>query len=162
MKFTLSEKNWRRFFQLAMAVKGFDGILGMIAGTVLLFITKVRLNKDFAILVGGELFEKPRDFLINYLYQLLQHLSVGGKTFASIYILIHGFLNIVLVIGLYKEKLRAYWWAIGIVGLFILYLLYRFIITHSGPTALLIGFDILFILLAWREYHYNKTKGIIK
>jgi uncharacterized membrane protein len=159
MKLSLSQKNWRRFFQLATIIKGIDGILGMAAGTILLFISKARLNKDFATLVGGELFEKPRDFLINYVYQLLQHLSIATKTFAGIYILVHGFLNVVLVIGLYKEKLWAYWWAIGLVGAFIIYLLYRFIYTHSGGTAILMAFDIIFVLLAWHEYRYHKAQA---
>ena len=159
MKLSLSEKNWRRFFQLATAIKGIDGVLGMIAGTTLILISTATLNRYFAILVGGELFEKPRDFLINYSYQLLQHLSLTEKTFAGIYILVHGLLNVILVAGLYKEKLWAYWWAIGLVGAFILYLLYRFSQTHSGGTALLMAFDVIFVILAWHEYRYYKGHG---
>ncbi|MFY9584809.1 MAG: DUF2127 domain-containing protein [Candidatus Acidiferrales bacterium] len=76
----------------------------------------------------------------------------GGKHFASVYLLSHGVVKLVLVVALFWNKLWAYPLMIIMLAAFIFYQLYRFALTHSLVMILLTLFDLVVIVLTWLEY----------
>ena len=106
-------------------------------------------------LSGGGQIKDFDDFLLAYPYQYLQHLTTGVKIFAGLYILAHGLINLLLVLGLIKEKLWAYLVAVGVLGSFMLYQLYRIAYTQSVLLEILTVLDALFVIVIWHEYKYQ-------
>ncbi len=110
----------------------------------------------FYIMSRNELFEYPKDDLINFLSQTFDRIPAGAMKFAAVYILIHGVLNIFLVVQLYRERLWAYLVTIGAMIIFIIYQIYRISIYHSRVLTVITVIDVVFIFLAWNEYKLHK------
>ncbi len=135
------ERYWHTFFEFGVLIKGFNGVLETVGGVLILFLSKSAFGSLFSFLARGE---------------LLQNLPAGAKTFAAIYILLHGILNIFLAIQLYRNRLWAYLATISAMILFIFYQIYRINLHHSITLTVVTIFDLLFIALAWHEYQYQK------
>lgn len=67
-----------------------------------------------------------------------------------------------LVAGLLREKMWSYKTAIGLLSVFIVYMVYRFSYTHSPFLALLIATDIATVVLIWREYLFMLKNALPK
>ena len=76
--------------------------------------------------------------------------------FASLYLLSHGLVKVVLVICLWLNKLWAYPLTIAVFAAFMVYQIYRFTYTHSLALIILTLFDGLLIFLTWKEYQDQK------
>ena len=72
--------------------------------------------------------------------------------FLRFYLLSHGIVKAVLVVGLMREKLWAYPASFAVFGAFIAYQLYRYTFTHDIGLILLTIFDLFVIYLAVHEY----------
>jgi uncharacterized membrane protein len=154
----IKEKYWHETFIVAIVIKTFTGLLETASGLLLLFINPPALDSVFARLARGELTEVPQDYFISYSHQYIQHLTAGTKDFAGLYILAHGLINLLLVLGLIKEKTAAYLVGIGVLLSFMLYQIYRASYTHSLALVLLTIFDCFFVVLIWHEYNYLTRK----
>ena len=139
MKIFVPEKYWHKFFEIGVFVKGFNGIWETLSGLLVL--------------------EDPSDHLINFLAGVLQNFSREAQTFAALYILIHGALNIFLAVQLYRGKKWAYLFVINVTTLFVLYQIYRIGIHHSLLLTILTIIDILFVVVAWHEYRHLYPRG---
>jgi uncharacterized membrane protein len=72
--------------------------------------------------------------------------------FGVVYLLLHGVVKVILVAALLKNALWAYPWTIALLGVFIVYQLYRLSLKPSvGLTALTV-FDAVIAGLTYREY----------
>ena len=80
------------------------------------------------------------------------HVSKGTVLFASFYLIVYGIIKVWLVFSLWKANLRAYPIAGVILGLLIVYQLYRVSYTHSLFLLLVTLVDIGILLLLRREY----------
>lgn len=156
----LKEIYWDNLFKIGLFLKGLNGLWETIAGSILLLLSQARLDSLFLRLVRGELLEDPHDRLVNFLALKLQHLSVGAQTFAGIYILIHGLLNLFLVINLYRDRIWAFKVSMVAVSALALYQLYRFNHTHSTILMAVTIFDIFYLSLTWHEYRYHHGKKV--
>lgn len=150
------ETVWHKLFYLGVLAKGLEAVVEVLTGIFVLFVTRGTLDAIFAFIVGSELSETPRDFLINYAYTSLHALSIDLKTFIALYILVHGIINAILVFGLYKEKLWAFPVTIMVEILLVLYTTYRFINDHSLILIPFIVFDVVVTILVWHEYQNRK------
>jgi uncharacterized membrane protein len=81
-----------------------------------------------------------------------RHLDLGEQRFFAFYLLSHGLIKAVLVVGLLRQKLWAYPASVGVFGLFIAYQLYRYSWTHDVALIALSIFDLFVIALAIHEY----------
>ncbi len=149
------EYYWRKIFEFGVFIKGLNGVWETIAGLSILIIGKARFGSLFSFLVRGELLENPHDWFINAAVQALQNFG-GAKTFIGLYFLIHGVINIFLSIQLYRDRLWAYLATIGVTIIFIVYQLHRISLYHSRLLMAVTGYDVLFIILTWHEYQYQK------
>jgi uncharacterized membrane protein len=145
-------------FKISLILKGLDGILEVIGGTLLLFVSPAAINQLVRVLTAHELSEDPHDLIASYLLHTTAHLGRGTTLFGAVYLLSHGIAKIVLVALVLRDKLWAYPWLIGLLLAFIGYQLYRITAVHfSIGLAALTIFDAFLVWLTWREYQSKRA-----
>lgn len=145
-------------FEIALILKGLDGLLELIGGALLLLVSKETLDSWLVALTQHELSEDPHDWLFTHLITGANNLSGSPQTFAALYLLSHGLVKVVLVAAVLKDKLWAYPWMIGFLLVFIAYQLYRMAIDPTAGIALLTAFDAFIVWLTVREYTKQKSR----
>jgi uncharacterized membrane protein len=145
-------------FKIGLVLKGLDGILEVIGGIVLLFLSPQAIQHLARTLTAHELSQDPHDLIALHILHTTAHLTTSTTLFGAIYLLSHGSAKIVLVVLVLRDKLWAYPWLIGLLLAFIAYQLYRLIAVHFsvGLTALTI-FDAVLVWLTWREYQAKRA-----
>ena len=83
---------------------------------------------------------------------LARHFPLSEQHFFAFYLLSHGLVKAVLVLGLLREKLWAYPASFAVFSAFIAYQLYRYSFTHDIALIALSIFDLFVIYLAVHEY----------
>ena len=151
---TTKEKYIHKVFVWGVLLKAIDGVLETLAGVILLF--PGTLNNIIQFIVQNELFEDPHDFLFSHLHTVVASLTGASELFVALYLLSHGLIKIVLVVGLLRDKLWAYPSAIVVFSLFIVYQLYHYFFTHSIFLLILTVLDLAVIWLTVHEYRYFK------
>jgi uncharacterized membrane protein len=144
-------------FALGVWVKGIDGALEIVGGLALLVLRGGALNRLAIALTQHELVEDPHDVVANALRQAAAQLSANTQLFASVYLIAHGLVKILLVVGLLRGERWAYPGAIVFLCLFISYQIYRLSYSFSPGLALLTLFDIAIVALTYREYRISKS-----
>lgn len=139
-------------FEFGIFVKGVDGVLEIIGGILLLFITPDRLNRIIHLFVQHELFEDVHDFLATILIRSGYEFTGSFQFFGVIYLLSHGIVKVFLVGLLWKRKLWAYPLTEVFLLAFIAYQLYRYSYNHSILMIVLSVFDLAMMVLTWIEY----------
>jgi uncharacterized membrane protein len=147
-------------FKVSVTLKGIDGILEIIGGLIVLWMSPSGVNSLVALVVEHELSEDPHDFIATHLLSASRSLTHGANTPASLYLLSHGLAKVVLVVALLFNKLWAYPSMMALLILFIAYQLYRISFSHSLGLILLTLFDIFVIWLTWKEYTKQKTGAV--
>jgi uncharacterized membrane protein len=138
-------------FDIALILKGLDGFLELVGGILLLIISPDTLNHLAQRLTQHELSEDPHDFFAHHLLRLTGNLH-HTQTFGALYLLTHGLVKLVIVVGLLRRAHWAYYVAFVFLGGFVIYQIYRMTYAPSVGLALLTVFDLLIIWLTWREF----------
>jgi uncharacterized membrane protein len=141
-----------RLFQVAVVLKGIDGILELIGGALLLLVSPATLHRLVIVLTQHELAEEPDDWLVAALRHAADSFSMETKHFASAYLIGHGVLKVFLAASLLRERLWAFPVALAVLAVFVIYQLHRFGRTHSLVLLALTVVDIVVMALIWREY----------
>lgn len=141
-----------RTFEIGIILKGLDGVLETIGGTLLLAVTPATINRITRGLTQHELSEDPHDYIAVNLLRYTHGLTGNAVTFAAVYLLVHGIVKVFLVGALLRAKLWAYPWLILVLLLFIAYQLYRIAIKPTGGLIALTIFDAIITWLTWREW----------
>lgn len=144
-------------FTLGIWVKGVDGVLEVIGGALLLVTSTAALNRLVLALTQHELIEDPHDWIATGLRHMASQLSIGTQLFDSFYLLAHGVLKLLIVIGLWRGYRWSYPLAIGALSLFVVYQLYRLSYLFSAGLLALTLFDIAIVGLTWREYRQHSA-----
>jgi len=146
-------------FKIGLVLKGLDGVLEVIGGISLLFLSPQAIQHVVRTLTAHELSEDPHDMIARYLLHTTAHLHHGTTLFGAIYLLSHGIAKVVLVALVLRDKLWAYPWLIGLLLAFIAYQLYQITAVHfSVGLTLLTIFDAILVWLTWREYRARRGK----
>jgi uncharacterized membrane protein len=148
--------NRELLFRWSVSLKGLHALLEIAGGVALLLVTPDFILRTVTFLTQDELAEDPNDLVASFLLHAAQQLSVGAELFAALYLLAHGIVKGLLVIALLRHRLWAYPLSIAVFGLFILYQLYRFSVTHALGLVVLSLFDLIVIGLIWIEYQALK------
>ena len=156
MKLIPKEKTLHGLFRIGIFLKGLDGILEIAGGLLLLFVSRAAMNQVVRILTQHELQEDPDDWFANLVRQAVAHISVNTKIFASLYLVGHGFIKLLLVVGLWQNKLWSYPTALAFLLGFIGYQIYRINLSFSWGLMFLTAFDFVVALLVWHEYGWLK------
>ncbi len=144
---------WRhRLFQVGVILKGLDGALEVAGGILLAVFGASGISRAVRFLTQHELSEDPHDVLAGWLVRHLR--DVGHETvhFAIAYLSVHGIVKLVLAAGLIRERLRVFPWALGFLGLFVLYQCYRLLVGFSYGLAFLTALDFVIMAFVWVEY----------
>ncbi len=146
-------------FKVGLVLKGLDGILEVVGGLLLLFLSPQAIEHIARALTAHELREDPHDLIARYVLHTSSHLTASMTLYGAIYLLSHGASKIVLVALVLRDKLWAYPWLIGLLMAFIAYQLYQITAVHfsAGLTALTV-FDAFLVWLTWREYRSKKAR----
>jgi uncharacterized membrane protein len=147
-----------RLFQVGVVLKGLDGALE-IGGAVLLAIFGASgVSRVGRFLTQHELSEDPHDVVAGWVVRHTRELGHSTVEFAIAYLMVHGVVKLVLAGGLIRERLRIFPWALGFLGLFIVYQGYRLVVGFSGSFAFLTGLDIAIVVLVWQEYRDLRSR----
>jgi len=141
-----------RAFEVGVGLKGLDGVLEILGGFFLLTVSPLHLSALVQQLTLHELSEDPHDLVAGYLLTLSKGLTAREQLFGAAYLLAHGVVKLALVAALLKRRLWAYPAAMGIFGLFAVYQVYRYTLTHSWYLIPLTMLDAVVIWLTWLEY----------
>jgi uncharacterized membrane protein len=139
-------------FEVGIILKGLDGVLEVIGGLLLLVVSPATIDRVVAGLTRHELSEDPHDLLATHLLKTAHGLTGSAVLFGAVYLLSHGVVKVILVAALLKNQLWAYPWMIGLLGVFIVYQLYRLSLQPSVGLAALTVFDAVIAWLTYREY----------
>jgi len=149
-----------RLFEVAILLKGIDGLLQAFAGMALLFVPLRSINNLVTYLTARELADDPDAWLANTVQHAADALSTGTKSFASAYLIGHGIVKLFLVYALWREKLWAFPVGMAFIAVFIAYQLYRIAHTHSITLICFTVFDFAILWLVWREYRARSLRSI--
>jgi uncharacterized membrane protein len=145
-------------FKIGLVLKGLDGVLEVVGGLLLLFLSPAAIEHIVRTLTAHELSEDPHDLIARHLLHTASHLTSSTTLFGAIYLLSHGAAKIVLVVLVLRDKLWAYPWLIVLLLAFIAHQLYRITAVHfSVGLAALTVFDALLVWLTWREYQAKRA-----
>jgi uncharacterized membrane protein len=148
----MQEKRIHQIFVVSVLFKGAHAFVEIIGGLALYLFSTETLVALMLRYSQDELIEDPHDFIGTHLRDFARTFSVADHHFYAFYLLSHGIVKSVLVLGLLKEKLWAYPASFVVFGLFIAYQLYRYSYTHEIALILLTIFDLFVIYLAVHEY----------
>jgi uncharacterized membrane protein len=149
-----------RTFFVVLILKGVDGVLELVGGVLLLFVTPAQIGGLAHLLTQHELSEDPNDLIANGLIHFTVGLTGSATLFAAIYLLLHGVVKVVLVWAVLADHLWAYPWMIAFLAVFILYQSYKLIVDYSLGLLLLTVFDVFVLALTWREYGIHRSRRL--
>lgn len=154
-----NEKNLHRVFLASVWLKALVGVGQIIAGAFLLLVKQATLTAFMLRATAPELTEDPHGWLANLLRTSAHDLGTGAHLFASVYLIVHGLIKVLLVAGLLRRKMWSYPVSMWVLGAFIGYQLYRYSSTHSIWLILLTALDVVVIMLIQHEYRIRKQHG---
>jgi uncharacterized membrane protein len=148
----MNEQKIHRIFEISVLLKGAHALLEIVGGIVLYLVSTDTVANLVKLLTQEELIEDPNDYVATHLLAAAQHFSVESKSFYAFYLLSHGLIKLLLVVGLLRERMWSYPASLVALGAFIVYQLYRFSYTHSPGLIALTIFDLFVIWLVWHEW----------
>jgi uncharacterized membrane protein len=159
MRIRIPERKIHRLFVISLFFKASLAIVEIIGSLFIFFISKGSIVTIISSVTQEELTEDPADFIAHYLIKTANQLSITNQHFISLYLLGHGLIKFLLVIGLLKRKFWVYPVSIFVFSILVIYQTQKYLNTHSLWLLLITIIDVSIILLTWYEYrHYNKIK----
>jgi uncharacterized membrane protein len=145
-----------KLFEVSIILKGLHAFLEIVGGIAAFFTSTDAIVRAIAWLFHAELTEDPHDIIARYVLRSANHISLHGMHFGGLYLVGHGLVNLAIVVGLLRNKLWAYPISLVIIGLFMVYQIYRFTLTHAVILIILTVFDAIVLWLIWHEYAVGK------
>jgi len=155
------QRYWHELFEIGITFKAINSVWEVLGGVFLLSRFHSWLSHAFVFLSNSELLGDREDFLFHFVSDQLTRLDVASvRTFVGIYLLFHGVMNAFLAYNLYRNRLWSYPVSIVFTSLFLTYQLYRLLHTHSTLLLCITILDVLFIILTWHEWQYQKKRAL--
>lgn len=151
----MSEPSVRRteqLFKAALLVKGVDGAAELIGAVALLLVSGATVQRLVADVLSHDLLGPPGGSLARHFVAGTAEFASGNRTFAVVYLGLHGMVKLALVAALLRRWLPAYPIAVVVLGAFVVYEVYRATRTGSVLLPFLAVLDIAIIVVIVREY----------
>lgn len=145
-------------FKATIFTKAVYSILEITGSIILYFISANTLSKWISYIFSHEISQEPTDFIASHLIFSTQNISTNAKLFASIYLLIHGIVNLVIFISLWKNKYSAYPIITLILSILAAFQVYKLLNHFSYFLFFLTIIDVIIIFLIRFEYKNQKNK----
>jgi uncharacterized membrane protein len=139
-------------FRTALLIKGCDGAVELLVALALAVGTPAEMDRLVRMVLDHHLLGGPHSVLAERFAAGAEQLTGAGRTFAVVYLLLHGVVKCGLVVALARRVRPAYPVAAAVLGLFVAYELYRAVRTGSLLLPALAALDLLVIALVLREY----------
>ncbi len=150
----VQEKRIYRFFEISILLKGANAVLETVGGALVLVISPEFIQNVATYFTAEELGQDPNDFIASHILQWANVYVTGNhQLFVALYLLSHGIVKLVLVVGLLRNRLWAYPAALIVFGLFALYQVYLYTFNHSLAVDALTLFDFVVMYFIWREWY---------
>ncbi len=142
-----------KVFEGGIILKGVDGLLELLGGLLVLFVSPATLHNFITFVTHRELVDDPHDKIANLLVHATSHYASGGRIFLVVYLWVHAAIKLIAVVGILKNWLWAYPFSLVSLGLLALYQLYTIIFVKASTGMILLTvFDVIILGLIWREY----------
>jgi len=148
----MNEQRIHRIFAISVLMKGAHAVIEILGGIALYLVSTGTIVSLVKLLTQEELIEDLNDFVATHLLAMTQAFSVSSKSFYAFYLLSHGLIKLLLVVGLLRSQRWSYPASLVALAGFIVYQLYRFSYTHSVGLIVLTVFDVFVITLVWHEW----------
>lgn len=148
-------------YRVGVAIKGFDGFVELAAGLALLLSPGI-VHQLLSGVVGTAHHHHGHTahFIAEYVARLDNDLARSGLVFLIVFLIGHGIVKLTLVYCLLRRIVWAYPYALGVLGLFLVYQLYVLV---RDPLSigmwLFTLLDIAIIWLVWGEWRDLKEKS---
>jgi len=139
-------------FDLALIVKAIDGALEVLAALLVLYVPPAFVIRLAEFATGGELAQDPGDFIATTIRSAAQAFAVHTHYLLALYLILHGAIKILLVIGIFAKKRLAYPLFMIALAIFGAYEAYRGFVLHELLLQALAIFDLALLVLTSYEY----------
>lgn len=149
----LYEKDKTAFlFTVGMWWRVLYGAIRVTVGLGLLHFVGGPFQSAYFGLMSRELIEDPNDNFVKFVGALLGRVPFDISYFLAFYMIFWGVIDVVLSLSVLKEKKWAFPLTMVLIGLFVVYELYRFSYTHSFLLAMVICIDFILIWVIGKKY----------
>ena len=147
-----------RLLRAALHLKGLDGAAELLAGVALAVVGPRELGGLTRRVVEHHLLGSPHGALAERFAAGEAALTGGDRTFAVVYLTLHGLVKLGLVVALLREVLRAYPVAAGVLGVFCAFEVYRAVDRGSWSMWAAAALDLALVVLVLREYRRLRSR----
>ena len=144
-------------FEVGISLKGVGALFEIASGLLLWFVKPSQMNEIVRRLGENLLADAPHHPFAVQVLNASHRFADNGAEFASMYLLAHGVVKLVLVICLMLNKIWAYPLTIAVFTAFMVYQVHRFTHTHSWALIWLTVFDAVIVYLTWQEYQEQRA-----
>jgi uncharacterized membrane protein len=152
----MQERRIHQIFDISVSLKGLHALFEILAGFALYLTSTEAIVGWLSRWSNRQIALERHDWIASHLLRFAEGFSVAKHDFYAFYLLSHGVVKLIVVVGLLKEKLWAYPASFVVFGAFIAYQLYRYSYTHDLSLIFLSIFDLFVIALAIHEYRLVK------
>ena len=146
-------------FRIALVLKGIDGAFELVGAIVLLVIPTGTVQTLISDVLSRDLLGPPDGSLARHFVAGTAEFASGNRTFAVVYLGLHGLVKLALVAAMLRRIRPAYPVAAVVLGLFVVYEIYRATRTGSVLLPFLAALDVAIIVLIIREYRNMRPAG---
>lgn len=147
---------------IGVGVKGFDGLVELLAG-VWLLVSPGSLH-GLLVAIAGKFQDHPgrfAAFVAEHIAHIDKDLARGGLLIVVIFLISHGVVKLALVYALLKKLLWAYPYALVVLVAFLIYQVYVFVVHPTFGMALFALLDVVIIWLVWREWRVLLAEKVV-
>ncbi|SDG63852.1 DUF2127 domain-containing protein [Pseudonocardia oroxyli] len=141
-----------RLFRIALVVKGVDGAAELLGALLLAVVSGATVHRLVAEVLARDLLGDPDGSLARHFVAGTSEFVSGDRTFAVLYLALHGVVKLALVVALLRKWLPAYPVAVLVLGAFVVYEILRAVHTGSIVLPFLAALDVAILVLVIREY----------
>lgn len=147
----------RRVFRFSLVLKAAHSVLELIGGVALYAASGEAILRAARALTRHELLEHPNDIVARSLLRAAEALSIEQKAAATVYLLSHGVVEIVLVVMILRNRIWAYPLYMVALGVLIVYQCYQLTLGFWLWLALLTLWDAVVVYLTWHEFRVQRS-----
>ena len=147
---------------LGIGIKGFDGLVELLAG-IWLLVSPQSLHSLLGAIIGeaGEHPGRMAAFIAEYVAHIDKDIAKGGLLIVVLFLISHGVVKLALVYALLKKIIWAYPYALVVLAAFLVYQAYVFVLHPSLGMGLFAVLDVVIIWLVWREWRTLLSEKVV-
>ncbi len=149
-------------FRIGITFKGLDGLAELVGGFLFIFFSPDAMSDFVDRNTRAVLQWDPDNLVAHSLRHSFDQMSTGGKIFVAIYLLGHGAIKLLMVVGLLREKRWVFPVTIVVLLGFIGFQIYHLCEHFSIGLVVFTVLDAVIAALVWNEYRSlekNQSRG---